>query len=139
MGRPCHQRAQRQRGPKTSIFVAPKNGVEYCQCSNGTTRSSLTTSYDFSRRRAMALSFNQSEAEKLSHTHRYTENRHTVRPCSTSSACKNTTKPACLIYLPTWSNAYFPTGLSAYLQLVGNCLNGTFLGEGGMGRFVVKS
>ena len=41
---------------KLSILVvqkaaAPKNGVECCQGSNGTIRSSLATSYDLSRRR----------------------------------------------------------------------------------------
>ena len=44
-------------------------------------------------RRATSPTFDQSEAEKLSYTHTQihtqTENRHTVRPCSTSSACKN--------------------------------------------------
>ena len=42
---------------KSSIFVvqkaaAPKNGVEFCQGSNGTIRSSLATSCDVLRRRA---------------------------------------------------------------------------------------
>ena len=85
---------------KLSIFVvqkaaAPKTGVEFCQGSNGTIRSSLATSYDVSRRRARSPNFDQSEARKLSltdrHTHRHTENRHTGRPCSTSSAFKNLT------------------------------------------------
>ena len=44
------------------------------------------------RRLATSPIFDQSEAEKLSQIHRYTDtqtqNQHTVRPCSTSSACK---------------------------------------------------
>ena len=45
---------------KSSIFVvqmaaAPKTGVEFCQGSNGTIRSSLATSYDVSRRRSKNL------------------------------------------------------------------------------------
>ena len=57
---------------KSSIFViqkaaALKNG----QGSNGTSRSSLATSHDVSGHRAVALTFDQSEAEKLSQTHRY--------------------------------------------------------------------
>ena len=45
---------------KSSIFVvqkaaAPKSGIEFCQGSNGTIRSSLATSYDVWRRRAMSL------------------------------------------------------------------------------------
>ena len=49
---------------KLSIFIvqkaaAPKNGVEFCQGSNGTIRSSLATSYKVWRRRA---TFDQSEA-----------------------------------------------------------------------------
>ena len=69
--------------------AAPKNGVKFHQGSIGTIRSSLATSYDASRRRARSSNFDQSEAEKLSHTHRHTQNQHTVRPCSPSSACKN--------------------------------------------------
>ena len=58
---------------KSSIFVvqkptAPKNGVEFRQSSIGTIRSSLATSYDL----AMSPIFNQSEAEKLSHTNKLT-------------------------------------------------------------------
>ena len=42
---------------KLAIFVAkmtatPKNVIEFCQCSNGTIRSSLATLDDVSRRRA---------------------------------------------------------------------------------------
>ena len=52
---------------KLSIFVvqkaaAPKNGVEFCQGSNGNIRSSLATPYDVSRRCATSLTFDQSEA-----------------------------------------------------------------------------
>ena len=52
---------------KSSIFVvqkaaAPKNGVEFCQGSNGTIRSSLSTLCDVSRRRARSLNFDQLEA-----------------------------------------------------------------------------
>ena len=90
---------------KSPIFVvqnaaAPKNGVEFRQGSNGSIRSSLATSCDVSRRRARSPNFDQSEALKLSqtdtHTHRYTENQHTVRPCSTSSACKK--DMSCIVY-----------------------------------------
>ena len=82
---------------KSPIFVvqkaaAPKNGVVR-QGSNGTIRSSLATSCDVSRRRARSPNFDQSEAYKLSQNHRQnhriTENRHTVKRCSTSSTCKN--------------------------------------------------
>ena len=41
MGRPCRQRAQRQRGP-----AAPKNGVEFRQGSIGVIRSGLATLYE---------------------------------------------------------------------------------------------
>ena len=59
---------------KSPIFVvqkaaAPKTGVEFRQGSIGTIRSSLATSHDASRRRARSPNFDQSEAEKLSHTH----------------------------------------------------------------------
>ena len=58
---------------KSSIFdvqkaAAPKNIVEFRQSSTGTIRSSLATSYDVWRRPATSLNFDQSEAEKLSHT-----------------------------------------------------------------------
>ena len=61
---------------KSSIFVvqmaaAPKNGVEFCQGSNCTIRSSLATSHNVSRRRATSPYFHQSEAWKLV-THRQT-------------------------------------------------------------------
>ena len=64
---------------KSSIFVvqkaaAPKTGVEFCQGSIGTIRSSLATLYDVWRRCMMSPTFDQSEAEKLSHTHTYTIN-----------------------------------------------------------------
>ena len=77
---------------KSSIFVVqkaatPKKGVEFCQGSNGTIRSSLATSCDVAR--GLRISTNQRPGNYLSHTHRHTENRHTGRPCSTSSACKN--------------------------------------------------
>ena len=62
---------------KSPIFVvqkatAPKNGVEFCQGSIGTIRISLATSYDVWRRRAASPTFDQSEAEKLSHTNSQT-------------------------------------------------------------------
>ena len=63
---------------KSSIFVvqmaaAPKTGVEFCQGSNGTIRSSLATSYDVSRRRATSPNFDQSEAWKsVTHTQTHT-------------------------------------------------------------------
>ena len=76
---------------KSSIFVAqkaaaPKSGVEFRQGANGTIRSSLATSYNVARRQS--ISTNQRPRNYLTHTDTYTENRHTVRPCSTSSACK---------------------------------------------------
>ena len=45
---------------KLSIFVvqkaaAPKNGVEFRQGTNGTIRSSLTTSYDVARRHSISF------------------------------------------------------------------------------------
>ena len=43
-------------------------GVEFCQGSNGTIRSSLATSYNVSRSHATSPYFAQSEARKLSHT-----------------------------------------------------------------------
>ena len=54
---------------KSPIFVvqkaaAPKNGVEFCQGSNGTIRTSLATSYDAAQRRGRSLNFGQSEVEK---------------------------------------------------------------------------
>ena len=60
---------------KLSIFIvqkaaAPKSGVEFCQGSIGTIRSSIATSCDISRRRARSPNFDQSEALKLSQTHR---------------------------------------------------------------------
>ena len=77
---------------KLSIFVvqkasAPKNGVEIRQGSISAIRSSLATSYDVWRRRQ--FSTNQRPRNYLRYTDRQTENQHTVRPCSTSSACKN--------------------------------------------------
>ena len=88
---------------KSSIFVvqkaaAPKTGVEFCQGSIGTIRSSLATSYDVWRRRATSPTFDQSEAEKLSLTHTQTENRHTGRCCSTSSACKKLVRSKFFIF-----------------------------------------
>ena len=79
---------------KSSIFAvqkaaAPKNGIEFCQSSNGSIRSSLATSCEVSRHRARSPDFDQSEALKLSQTNTQIENQHTVRPCSMSSACKN--------------------------------------------------
>ena len=87
---------------KLPIFVvqkaaAPKNGVEFCQGSNGTIRSSLATSCDVSRRRATSREVSEfrpirgQEIISHRHTHTQTENRHTGRPCSTSSAFKNST------------------------------------------------
>ena len=70
---------------KSPIFVvqkaaAPKNGVEFCQGSNGTIRSSLATSCDVSRRRARSPNFDQSEARKLSLTDTQTDTHtHTDR------------------------------------------------------------
>ena len=63
---------------KSSIFVvqmaaAPKNGVEFCQGSNGSIRSTLATSSDVSRRRARFPNFDQSEALKLSQTDTHTD------------------------------------------------------------------
>ena len=62
---------------KSSIFVvqkaaAPKTGVEFCQGSIGTIRSSLAMSCDAKWRHAMSPYFDQSGAKKLSHTDRYT-------------------------------------------------------------------
>ena len=39
--------------------------------------------------RVTSPTFDQSEAEKLYHTNSLTQNQHTVRPCSPTSACKN--------------------------------------------------
>ena len=80
---------------KSSIFVvqkaaAPKTGVEFCQGSIGTIRSSLAMSCDAKWRHAMSPYFDQSEAQKLSHTKtdRQIQNQHTVRPYFTSTAYK---------------------------------------------------
>ena len=66
--------------------TAPKNGVEFRQGSIGAIRSSLAASYDVWQRRQ--FSTNQRPRNYLRYTDRQTENQHTVRPCSTSSACK---------------------------------------------------
>ena len=63
---------------KSPIFavqkaIAPKNGVEFRQGSNGSIRSSLATSCDVSRRRARSPNFDQSEALKLSQTDTHTD------------------------------------------------------------------
>ena len=67
---------------KSSIFVvqraaAPKTGVDFRQGSIGTIRNGLATSYDAWRRRATSLTFDQSEAEKLSQTDRK-KHRHRI-------------------------------------------------------------
>merc|ERR1712208_32118 len=74
---------------KSSIFVvqkaaAPKSGVEFRQGSIGTIRSSLAASRDVPDFRPIR----RREIISHRHTHRHTENRHTGRCCSTSSACK---------------------------------------------------
>ena len=79
--------------PICGIFViqnatAPKYVEEFCQGSIGTIRSSLATWYNVWQCRVTSPTFDQSEAEKLSHTNSLTQNQHTVRPCSASSACK---------------------------------------------------
>ena len=78
---------------KSSIFVvqkaaAPKTGVEFCQGSIGTIRSSLAMSYDVWRRCMMSPTFDQSEAKKLSHTHTYTINILSVPALRAASAKK---------------------------------------------------
>ena len=91
---------------KSSIFVvqkatAPKDGVEFCQGSIGTIKSSLAMSYDAWRRRQ--FSTNQMPRNYLTQTYKLTNSQtdkltqiqHTVRPCSTSSACKNTLVSIC--------------------------------------------
>ena len=86
---------------KSSIFVvqkaaAPKNGVKFRQGSNGTIRSTLATSYDASRRRARSPNFDQSEAEKLSHTdtHTHTESTYCQALLSEQRLQKSTGKRA---------------------------------------------
>ena len=49
---------------KNGQFLPQKNGVDFCQGSNGTIRSSITTSCDVSGRRASSPTFDQSEASK---------------------------------------------------------------------------
>ena len=77
---------------KSSIFVAqkataPKNGVEFRQGSIGKIKSSLATSYEVWWRYQFLT--NQRPRNYLIYTHRQTQNQHTVRTCSMSSACKN--------------------------------------------------
>ena len=68
--------------PLCGIFViqyatAPKYVVEFCQGSIGTIRSSLATWYNVWQCRVTSPTFDKSEAEKLSHTHRHTHTEST--------------------------------------------------------------
>ena len=59
------------------LVAAPKTGVEFCQGSIATIRSSTATPYDFWQHRSTSLTFDQSEAKKFSQTHVHTHTEST--------------------------------------------------------------
>ena len=71
--------------------TAPKNGVEFCQGSIGNIRSSQANVIQRLARSRDATKFQPIRGQEIisdTHTHTQTENQHTVRSCSTSSACQ---------------------------------------------------
>ena len=71
------------------LFALFSCSVDMLPSSSSSTSMSSQSSYVVQCLATTSPIFDQSEAQKLSKIHRQTQNQHTVRRCSMSSACKN--------------------------------------------------